>query len=91
MAALRDVKNYLTEEEGQVAVSICFKCINKFRHNKKRVDHHYHIFPQVFDATNTTRERRDIILEFGAENGFKVSRILLKIAFDDNYIDEEDH
>uniref|UniRef100_A0A8C2BIR2 6-phosphofructo-2-kinase/fructose-2,6-biphosphatase 3 n=1 Tax=Cyprinus carpio TaxID=7962 RepID=A0A8C2BIR2_CYPCA len=45
LAALRDVKNYLTEEEGQVA---------------------------VFDATNTTRERRDMILEFGAENGFKI-------------------
>ncbi|CAM4566825.1 unnamed protein product [Leuciscus chuanchicus] len=45
LAALRDVKIYLTEEEGQVA---------------------------VFDATNTTRERRDIILEFGAENGFKI-------------------
>uniref|UniRef100_A0A8C2J189 6-phosphofructo-2-kinase/fructose-2,6-biphosphatase 3 n=1 Tax=Cyprinus carpio TaxID=7962 RepID=A0A8C2J189_CYPCA len=26
----------------------------------------------VFDATNTTRERRDMILEFGAENGFKI-------------------
>uniref|UniRef100_A0A671NYQ6 6-phosphofructo-2-kinase/fructose-2,6-bisphosphatase 3-like n=1 Tax=Sinocyclocheilus anshuiensis TaxID=1608454 RepID=A0A671NYQ6_9TELE len=52
LAALRDVKTYLTEEEGQVA---------------------------VFDATNTTRERRDMILEFGAVNGFKVSYILLKI------------
>nr|XP_021330692.1 6-phosphofructo-2-kinase/fructose-2,6-bisphosphatase 3 isoform X3 [Danio rerio] len=45
LAALRDVKNYLTEEDGQVA---------------------------VFDATNTTRDRRDMILEFGAENGFKI-------------------
>ncbi|XP_056604562.1 6-phosphofructo-2-kinase/fructose-2,6-bisphosphatase 3 isoform X2 [Triplophysa dalaica] len=45
LAALRDVKIYLTEEEGQVA---------------------------VFDATNTTRERRDMILDFGAKNGFKV-------------------
>uniref|UniRef100_A0A671NSM6 6-phosphofructo-2-kinase/fructose-2,6-bisphosphatase 3-like n=1 Tax=Sinocyclocheilus anshuiensis TaxID=1608454 RepID=A0A671NSM6_9TELE len=45
LAALRDVKTYLTEEEGQVA---------------------------VFDATNTTRERRDMILEFGAVNGFKI-------------------
>uniref|UniRef100_A0A8C1K202 6-phosphofructo-2-kinase/fructose-2,6-biphosphatase 3 n=1 Tax=Cyprinus carpio TaxID=7962 RepID=A0A8C1K202_CYPCA len=49
LAALRDVKNYLTEEEGQVA---------------------------VFDATNTTRERRDMILEFGAENGFKCAKPL---------------
>lgn len=27
---------------------------------------------QVFDATNTTRERRDLILAFGKENAFKV-------------------
>uniref|UniRef100_A0A8C6UDM9 6-phosphofructo-2-kinase/fructose-2,6-biphosphatase 3 n=1 Tax=Neogobius melanostomus TaxID=47308 RepID=A0A8C6UDM9_9GOBI len=26
----------------------------------------------VFDATNTTRERRDLILKFGMENGFKI-------------------
>ncbi|XP_041935133.1 6-phosphofructo-2-kinase/fructose-2,6-bisphosphatase 3 isoform X1 [Alosa sapidissima] len=44
-AALRDVKVYLTEEGGQVA---------------------------VFDATNTTRERRDMVLNFGNENGFKI-------------------
>ncbi|MBN3302833.1 F263 bisphosphatase, partial [Amia calva] len=45
LAALRDVKIYLTEEGGQIA---------------------------VFDATNTTRDRRDLILNFGSENGFKV-------------------
>ncbi|MGH0131009.1 UNVERIFIED_CONTAM: hypothetical protein FKN15_008693 [Acipenser sinensis] len=45
LAALRDVKSYLSEEGGQLA---------------------------VFDATNTTRERRDMILNFGKENGFKV-------------------
>ncbi|KAM4615293.1 6-phosphofructo-2-kinase/fructose-2,6-bisphosphatase 3 [Polymixia lowei] len=45
LAALRDVKSYLTEEGGQVA---------------------------VFDATNTTRERRELILHFGRENGFKI-------------------
>ncbi|XP_027488267.1 6-phosphofructo-2-kinase/fructose-2,6-bisphosphatase isoform X1 [Corapipo altera] len=28
--------------------------------------------PQVFDATNTTRERRDVILQFAKENGYKV-------------------
>lgn len=28
---------------------------------------------QVFDATNTTRERRDLILAFGKENAFKVN------------------
>nr|XP_046153267.1 6-phosphofructo-2-kinase/fructose-2,6-bisphosphatase 3-like isoform X1 [Oncorhynchus gorbuscha] len=45
LAALRDVKSYLTEEGGQVA---------------------------VFDATNTTRDRRDMILDFGSENSFKI-------------------
>ncbi|XP_036375847.1 6-phosphofructo-2-kinase/fructose-2,6-bisphosphatase 3-like isoform X1 [Megalops cyprinoides] len=45
LAALRDVRTYLTEEGGQIA---------------------------VFDATNTTRERRDMILTFGSENGFKI-------------------
>ncbi|XP_067173579.1 6-phosphofructo-2-kinase/fructose-2,6-bisphosphatase 3 isoform X5 [Apteryx mantelli] len=45
LAALRDVKLYLTEEAGQIA---------------------------VFDATNTTRERRGMILNFAKENGFKV-------------------
>ncbi|XP_007235038.2 6-phosphofructo-2-kinase/fructose-2,6-bisphosphatase 3 isoform X3 [Astyanax mexicanus] len=45
LAALRDVKIYLTELGGQVA---------------------------VFDATNTTRDRRELILDFGSENGFKI-------------------
>ncbi|KAH0617161.1 hypothetical protein JD844_028895 [Phrynosoma platyrhinos] len=45
LAALRDVKVYLSEEGGQIA---------------------------VFDATNTTRERRSMILHFAKENGFKV-------------------
>uniref|UniRef100_A0AAX7UHZ1 6-phosphofructo-2-kinase domain-containing protein n=1 Tax=Astatotilapia calliptera TaxID=8154 RepID=A0AAX7UHZ1_ASTCA len=44
-AALNDVREYLTEDGGQVA---------------------------VFDATNTTRERRETILEFAEQNGFKV-------------------
>ena len=30
---------------------------------------------QVFDATNTTRERRDLILNFAEENSFKVDFI----------------
>ncbi len=30
-----------------------------------------------------------MILEFGAENGFKVSHNILKITFDDNYKDED--
>ncbi|XP_028810345.1 6-phosphofructo-2-kinase/fructose-2,6-bisphosphatase 3 isoform X4 [Denticeps clupeoides] len=45
LAALRDLKAYLSEEGGQVA---------------------------VFDATNTTRERRDLILNFGMENNFRI-------------------
>nr|XP_046238777.1 6-phosphofructo-2-kinase/fructose-2,6-bisphosphatase 2 isoform X3 [Scatophagus argus] len=45
LVALQDVKAYLTEEGGQIA---------------------------VFDATNTTRERRDLILAFVKENAFKV-------------------
>uniref|UniRef100_A0A8C6L5W8 6-phosphofructo-2-kinase/fructose-2,6-biphosphatase 4 n=1 Tax=Nothobranchius furzeri TaxID=105023 RepID=A0A8C6L5W8_NOTFU len=44
-AALNDVRQYLTEEGGQVA---------------------------VFDATNTTRERRGTIIQFAEQNGFKV-------------------
>ncbi|XP_078276391.1 6-phosphofructo-2-kinase/fructose-2,6-bisphosphatase 2-like isoform X3 [Rhinoraja longicauda] len=45
IAALQDVKVYLTDEHGQIA---------------------------VFDATNTTRERRDLILNFARDNTFKV-------------------
>ncbi|XP_014348046.1 6-phosphofructo-2-kinase/fructose-2,6-bisphosphatase 2 isoform X1 [Latimeria chalumnae] len=45
LVALEDVKSYLTEEGGQIA---------------------------VFDATNTTRERRKLILNFIKENAFKV-------------------
>ncbi|XP_030584563.1 6-phosphofructo-2-kinase/fructose-2,6-bisphosphatase 2 isoform X3 [Archocentrus centrarchus] len=45
LVALQDVKAYLTEEGGQIA---------------------------VFDATNTTRERRDLIQAFVKENSFKV-------------------
>uniref|UniRef100_A0A668A795 6-phosphofructo-2-kinase/fructose-2,6-biphosphatase 4a n=1 Tax=Myripristis murdjan TaxID=586833 RepID=A0A668A795_9TELE len=44
-AALNDVRQYLTDEGGQVA---------------------------VFDATNTTRERRETIIQFAEQNGFKV-------------------
>ncbi|XP_061430210.1 6-phosphofructo-2-kinase/fructose-2,6-bisphosphatase 3-like isoform X2 [Lethenteron reissneri] len=44
LAALRDVKQYLSEEGGQIA---------------------------VFDATNTTRERRDMIMAFCKEHCYK--------------------
>ncbi|XP_061742100.1 6-phosphofructo-2-kinase/fructose-2,6-bisphosphatase 2-like isoform X5 [Nerophis ophidion] len=45
LVALQDVKVYLIDEGGQIA---------------------------VFDATNTTRERRDLIQAFVEENAFKV-------------------
>ncbi|KAM5195087.1 6-phosphofructo-2-kinase/fructose-2,6-bisphosphatase 1 isoform 2-T4 [Hipposideros larvatus] len=45
LAALKDVRDYLSREEGHVA---------------------------VFDATNTTRERRSLILQFAKEHGYKV-------------------
>ncbi|KAM4747131.1 6-phosphofructo-2-kinase/fructose-2,6-bisphosphatase 3 isoform 2-T2 [Rhinophrynus dorsalis] len=45
LAALADVKSYLTEEGGQIA---------------------------VFDATNTTRERRSMVVDFAKKNDFKV-------------------
>ncbi|XP_042622164.1 6-phosphofructo-2-kinase/fructose-2,6-bisphosphatase 2-like isoform X1 [Cyprinus carpio] len=45
LVALQDVKIYLNEEGGQIA---------------------------VFDATNTTRERRDLIINFVQENAYKV-------------------
>ncbi|XP_019060923.1 6-phosphofructo-2-kinase/fructose-2,6-bisphosphatase 1 isoform X6 [Fukomys damarensis] len=45
LAALKDVHNYFSYEEGHVA---------------------------VFDATNTTRERRSLILQFAKEHGYKV-------------------
>lgn len=49
LAALQDVRTYLSSEEGQVA---------------------------VFDATNTTRERRALILQFARENGYKVLGVI---------------
>ncbi|XP_039863527.1 6-phosphofructo-2-kinase/fructose-2,6-bisphosphatase 2-like isoform X2 [Simochromis diagramma] len=45
IVALADVKTYLSEEGGQIA---------------------------VFDATNTTRERRELILNFAKDNAYKV-------------------
>ncbi|XP_065509375.1 6-phosphofructo-2-kinase/fructose-2,6-bisphosphatase 1 isoform X2 [Caloenas nicobarica] len=60
LAALKDVRTYLSSEEGQVA---------------------------VFDATNTTRERRDLILQFAKENGYKV--LFVESICDDPTIIEE--
>ncbi|XP_034028746.1 6-phosphofructo-2-kinase/fructose-2,6-bisphosphatase 2-like isoform X2 [Thalassophryne amazonica] len=45
IVALQDVKTYLNEEGGQIA---------------------------VFDATNTTRERRELIMNFAQNNAYKV-------------------
>ncbi|TRZ10423.1 hypothetical protein HGM15179_016678 [Zosterops borbonicus] len=41
----------------------------------------------VFDATNTTRERRDVILQFAKENGYKV--LFVESICDDPAIIEE--
>ncbi|XP_072705127.1 6-phosphofructo-2-kinase/fructose-2,6-bisphosphatase 1 [Ciconia boyciana] len=60
LAALKDVRTYLSSEEGQVA---------------------------VFDATNTTRERRALILQFAKENGYKV--LFIESICDDPTIIEE--
>ncbi|KAJ7317494.1 hypothetical protein JRQ81_003656 [Phrynocephalus forsythii] len=60
LAALCDVRTYLSLEEGQVA---------------------------VFDATNTTRERRALILLFAKENGYKV--FFIESICDDPDIIEE--
>ncbi|PNJ31971.1 PFKFB4 isoform 2 [Pongo abelii] len=54
LAALRDVRRFLSEEGGHVAAS--------GGEGRKL---------QVFDATNTTRERRATIFNFGEQNGYK--------------------
>lgn len=86
--ALEDVKAYLTEESGQIAVSL--SCLFPILiSTQETVKPHTgsalvgfqfslptnllcDLSPQVFDATNTTRERRDMILNFAKENSFKV-------------------
>uniref|UniRef100_A0A8C3KVX5 6-phosphofructo-2-kinase/fructose-2,6-biphosphatase 1 n=1 Tax=Chrysolophus pictus TaxID=9089 RepID=A0A8C3KVX5_CHRPC len=60
LAALQDVRTYLSSEERQVA---------------------------VFDATNTTRERRALIMQFARENGYKV--LFVESICDDPAIIEE--
>lgn len=76
LAALRDVKSYLKDEGGQVAVSFPTSCFFFWGENLCQYIRLYITFChscQVFDATNTTRERRSMILNFGAENDFKAS------------------
>ncbi|XP_058618903.1 6-phosphofructo-2-kinase/fructose-2,6-bisphosphatase 1 isoform X2 [Onychostoma macrolepis] len=58
--ALKDIANYFTKEQGQVA---------------------------VFDATNTTRERRGVIISFAKEKGYKV--FFIESVCDDPEIIEE--
>lgn len=86
--ALEDVKAYLTEESGQIAVSLpcLFPILISVQETAQppvgsalagfQFSQPPHLLrgfsPQVFDATNTTRERRDMILSFAKENSFKV-------------------
>lgn len=92
VVALEDVKAYLTEDSGQIAVSLAYlfpvlvSTLSKL-YSPPPAPPWVHLggipflFPthlpcgcssQVFDATNTTRERRDMILNFAKENSFKV-------------------
>lgn len=75
--ALQDVKAYLTEEGGQIAVSASLSPIERMQTNRRRSEpfptYVFSSSNQVFDATNTTRERRDLILAFVKENAFKVN------------------
>lgn len=82
------MKAYLTEESGQIAVSL--PCLFPILISTQETAQPHpdsalvgfqfslpaHLLcglsPQVFDATNTTRERRDMILNFAKENSFKV-------------------
>lgn len=73
-AALNDVRQYLTQEGGQVAVG---QRSNSLPSEQRRLVCLFHILSasqQVFDATNTTRERRDTIIQFAEQNGFKVKK-----------------
>lgn len=90
--ALEDVKAYLTEDNGQIAVSLpgpfpisvsilstawlCSPTLGRpwrdFVARWVPTPLPRGLSSQVFDATNTTRERRDLILNFAEENSFKV-------------------
>lgn len=74
LAALRDVKSYLKDEGGQVAVRflLALFIVRKTTANLRFTPFVTSCLLQVFDATNTTRDRRDLILKFGADNDFKV-------------------
>ncbi|KAM3656182.1 6-phosphofructo-2-kinase/fructose-2,6-bisphosphatase 1 isoform 1-T1 [Ammospiza maritima maritima] len=106
LAALKDVRTYLSSEEGQVAVrdpspklkkkKLKIKLINLFngRISPQKIGGVFKFGPRflpkkkkVFDATNTTRERREVILEFARENGYKV--LFVESICDDPTIIEE--
>lgn len=74
-AALNDVRQYLTEDGGQVAVSQMFIVVvveQSWLNTVCKSSASAALFCQVFDATNTTRERRETIIQFAEQNGFKV-------------------
>lgn len=75
-AALNDVRQYLTEQGGQVAVGQVLDCVlvEMFGAGQIKLIHYCPVcVEQVFDATNTTRERRETIIQFAEQNGFKVN------------------
>lgn len=71
------MRQYLTQEGGQVAVGEMLNAqhqqCDKFLHF---FSHVLSMSEQVFDATNTTRERRETIIEFAEQNGFKVNGLI---------------
>lgn len=70
MAALNDVRQYLRVEGGQVAVSS--RQLGAAPTAGAQRTSRFFLPFQVFDATNTTRERRGTIVKFAEQNGFKV-------------------
>lgn len=86
LVALDDVKIYLNEEGGQIAVRppkpaktflFFFFLLVFIEHKYKSLL--FLLLPvvcQVFDATNTTRERRELILNFAKDNAYKVGASL---------------
>lgn len=51
----------------------------------KKCTPHLDVFLQVFDATNTTRERRAVILSYAKERGYKVS-LNMHVTFGGNVL-----
>lgn len=75
------MRQYLTQEGGQVAVGGRLKALLPDWGGEGgglRVFHIRSTSQQVFDATNTTRERRDTIIQFAEQNGFKVYKKKIK-------------